>query len=60
MQLLDSDLKSIANGSGTGEVRNFITTVRVSLDLTKAPKGRHQLAVRRGDDQWRLFAARVE
>lgn len=60
VQLLDSDLKSIANGSGTGEVRNFITTVRVSLDLTKAPKGRHQLAVRRGDDQWRLFAARVE
>lgn len=60
VQLLDSDLKSIAGGRGTGEVRNFVTTVRVSLDLTKAPKGRHQLAVRRSDDQWRLFAARVE
>ncbi|WP_291984261.1 hypothetical protein [Luteitalea sp.] len=60
VQLLDSDLKSIAGGRGTGEVRNFVTTVRVSLDLTKAPKGAHQLAVRRQDDQWRLFAARIE
>ena len=60
VQLLDSDLKSIAGGRGTGEVRNFVTTVRVSLDLTKAPKGSHQLAVRRQDDQWRLFAARLE
>ncbi len=32
VQLLDSDLKSIASGRGTGEVRNFVTTVRVSLN----------------------------
>lgn len=60
VQLLDPDLKSIAGGRGTGEVRNFVTTVRVALDLTQAPKGSHQLAVRRQGDQWRLFAARVE
>ena len=60
VQLLDSNLKSIASGRGTGDVRNFVTTVRVTLDLTAAPRGAHQLAVRRGDDQWRLFAAKVE
>lgn len=60
VQLLDSHLKSVAGGRGTGEVRNYVTTVRVTLDLSAAPKGAHQLAVRRQDDQWRMFAARVE
>jgi hypothetical protein len=60
VQLLDSDLKSVASGRGTGEVRNYVTTVRVRLDLSAAPKGALQLAVRREDDQWRMFAARVE
>jgi hypothetical protein len=60
VQLLDSDLKSVASGRGTGEVRNFVTTVRVTLDLSAAPRGAYQLAVRREDDQWRMFAARVE
>ena len=60
VQLLDSGLKSVASGRGTGEVRDYVTTVHVTLDLHAAPKGAHQLAVRRENDQWRLFEARVD
>lgn len=60
VQLLDSQLKSLASSRGEGTLENYITTVRVTLDLRPVPRGAHQLAVRRGDDQWRFFAARVE
>jgi hypothetical protein len=60
VQLLDSGLQSLATGKGAGAVENFVTTVRVRLDLRQVPKGSHQLAVRRGDDEWRLFTARVD
>ena len=60
VQLLDSQLRSLASGRGEGTIENYVTTVRVTLDLREVARGRHQLAVRRGDDQWRFFAARVE
>lgn len=60
VQVLDSELQSLATGKGAGAVENFITTVRVRLDLRQVPKGSQQLAVRRGNDEWRLFTARVE
>ena len=60
VQLLDSQLKSLASGRGEGTLENYVTSVRVTLDLRQVRPGTHQLAVRRGDDQWRFFAARVE
>lgn len=60
VQLLDSRLQSLATGNGAGAVENFVTTVRVRLDLRRVARGSHQLAVRRGDDEWRLFTARVK
>jgi hypothetical protein len=60
IQLLDSDLKSTASAHAVGEIRDFVTTVRATLDLRAIPSGTYQLAVRREGDDWRMFPARLK
>ena len=60
VQLLDADLESKASADATGEIRDYVTTVRTTLDLRSVPPGTYQLAVRRAGDDWRLFPARVQ
>lgn len=60
IQVLDSDLKSRASARAVGEIRDFVTTVRATLDLRDVPGGTYQLAVRREGDDWRMFPARVQ
>lgn len=60
IQVLDSNLKSIASAHGVGEIRNYVTTIQVPIDLRAVPPGSYQLAVRREGDDWRLFPARVQ
>ncbi len=60
IQVLDADLKSRASGRGLGEIRDFVTTVRATLDLRDVPGGAYQLAIRREGDDWRMFPARVK
>jgi len=38
---------------------NFVTTLRVALDLSAVPAGEYRLAVRREGDAWLLYAATV-
>jgi hypothetical protein len=59
IQLLDSELKSRASAQATGVIREFVTTVRSTIDLRTVPTGSYQLAVRRLGDDWRLFPALV-
>ncbi|MEP0848126.1 MAG: hypothetical protein HRF50_15050 [Phycisphaerae bacterium] len=58
-QILDSDLRSRAAASGVAEIRNFVTTLQVTLEIESLPPGAYQLAVRRQGQEWRLFPARV-
>jgi len=60
IQVLDSDLKSRASARAVGEIRDFVTTVRATLDLRDVPSGTYQLAIRREGDDWRMFPARVK
>lgn len=60
IQVLDSDLKSKAAARSAAEIRDFVTTIRVTLDLRAVPTGAYQLAVRRQGDNWRMFPARVQ
>jgi len=60
IQVLDSDLKSRASAHAVGEIRDFVTTVRATLDLRDVPGGTYQLAIRREGDDWRMFPARVK
>lgn len=57
VQLLDSDLRSQADAKGTAAIEDFVTTLRVRMDLGQLEIGRYQLAVRREGDSWRMFPA---
>lgn len=59
IQVLDSDLKSRASARAVGEIRDFVTTVRATLDLRDVPSGTYQLAIRREGDDWRMFPAHL-
>lgn len=59
VQLLDADLQSKASAHAAGEIRDYVTTIRTTLDLRGVQPGTYQLAVRRAGDDWRLFPARV-
>lgn len=59
VQLLDGDLRLRSEATGTGAIEDFVTTVRVRLDLQRLAPGRYQLAVRRQGDSWRMFPAEV-
>ncbi len=59
VQLLDENLRSQSEARGSAAIENFVTTLRVRLDLQAVTAGRHQLAVRRQGDSWRMFPAIV-
>jgi hypothetical protein len=59
IQLLDANLQSRASTRGVGEIRDFVTTIRATIDLRAMLSGTYQLAVRREGDDWRMFPARV-
>ncbi len=60
VQLLDSNLRSQSEAKGSGAIENFVTTIRVRMDLRGLTPGRYQLAVRRQGDSWRMFPALVQ
>lgn len=60
VQFLDSELRSRASAAGEAEIRDFVTTLQTTIDLSSLSPGAYQLAVRRQGDDWQLFPARVE
>jgi hypothetical protein len=60
VQILAADLRSRASASGSAEIRNYITTLRTTLDIKGLPAGSYQLAVRRQGDEWQMFPARLQ
>ena len=59
LQVLDSDLRSMASTSGAAEIKNDVTTLQTTLDLNSLSSGVYQLAIRRIGQEWQLFPARV-
>ena len=60
VQILDSNLRSVASATGDAEIRDFVTTLRATLDLGSLRAGTYQLALRRHGEDWRLFPADVK
>ncbi len=61
VQVLDADLRtSRATGRGEAREHEYLTVLRVSLDLTGVAPGPYQLALRREAFDWHLFPAVVE
>jgi hypothetical protein len=59
IQLLDSNLRSVAFASGTAEMREHVATIETALDVSKFPAGAYQVAVRREGEGWRMFPAEL-
>lgn len=60
VQVLDSNLTSKASTSGSAEMRDYITTLRATLDVSNLAPGAYQLAVRRHGEDWRMFPVSVK
>ncbi len=59
VQLLDAEQRSLASTQGEAAVRDFVTTLAVTLDLSEVTPGSYSLAVRRTGDGWRVYPALV-
>jgi hypothetical protein len=59
VQLLGDGTQVAASASGQAEIVNFVTTLRVALDLSAVPVGDYRLAVRRDGDAWSFYPATV-
>jgi hypothetical protein len=59
VQLLDGELRSKSEATGTAVIDNFVTTLNVRLNLQALAPGAYQLAIRRQGDSWRMFPATV-
>lgn len=57
MQVLDAELQVRAGAKGTATIRDFVTTLEASLDLSALSPGGYRLALRRQRTDWRLFPA---
>ena len=59
VHLLDSNLRSQSEATGAATIDNFVTTIRVRMNLQHLAPGRYQLALRRRGDSWRMFPASI-
>jgi hypothetical protein len=59
VQLLDGQLRSKGEATGTAVITDFVTTLNVRLNLLGLAPGAYQLAVRRQGDSWRMFPAQL-
>jgi hypothetical protein len=59
VQVLNSERRSLDFAQGEATIRDFVTTLRVTLDLSEMTSESHSLAVRRTGDGWRTYPAVV-
>ena len=59
VRVLDSDLRVRASTTGAAEIRNYITTLEVAIDLGALDAGDYQLTLRREGGEWQMFPLRV-
>lgn len=59
VRLLGAGDQVLAQASGQADIRDFVTTLRVEIDLGAVPAGDYRLAVRREGDDWSFYPATV-
>jgi hypothetical protein len=57
--ILDQNLHSVITVRADAELRDQVTQLHTTLDLSALPEGAYQLALRRDDQDWRFFPAEV-
>lgn len=59
VRVLGDSAHVVAEASGRAEIRDFVTTLHVTLDLRTAPAGDARIAVRHQGEDWHLYPASV-
>lgn len=59
VQLLDAEQRSMASAQGEAAIRDFVTTLRITLHVGEVTSESYRLAVRRTGDGWRVYPALV-
>src|SRR5262245_32032080 len=59
VRILDTDLRVRASAKGSAEIRNYVTTLEASIDLTAVDVGDYQLTLKREGGEWQMFPLRV-
>lgn len=60
VQILASSSQPQVSSIGRAEIREFVTTLQVPLDLRPMTPGSYQLALRREGEEWRVFPLLVK
>ena len=60
IRILDSELRTRANASGSAKLENFEAVIRTRLDLRGLTPGRYTLLMRRPGEEWREFPLIIE
>jgi hypothetical protein len=60
IQILDRNLRSRVTTKADAQLRDHITQLHTTLDLSALAEGTYQLALRREDEDWRFFPAEVK
>ena len=57
VRLLDQNLSLRAAAKGSAAIRDFVTTLETTIDLSSVAPGRYQLGLRRSNGEWQMFPA---
>jgi hypothetical protein len=57
IRVLDQDLAIRTSSTGTAAIRDHVTTLETTIDLSAMAPGRYQLALRRSGSEWQMFPA---
>lgn len=60
VQVRDSNATTQASARGNAELRNYVSTLDVAVDLAELSRGGYALAVRRDGNEWQQFPVRIE
>lgn len=60
LRLLDTSSRELTSAAGAAEIRDFVTTLQATLDLSSIPAGEYRLAVRRQGEDWHFYPASVK
>lgn len=59
VQVVDAAQRSLASTQGDAALRDFVTTLEATINLTHVASGNYRLAVRTTGDGWRVYPAIV-
>jgi hypothetical protein len=59
IRILDRDLTARATTKGSAEIRDYVTTLEATIDVTALDPGEYQLTLRREGGEWQMFPLRI-